>query len=105
MNPSKNMKSTLMILALSVAGLALRAAEVPAVSANATNRLLITGMHCQGCANGLASELRRTPGVAGVTVTLTNRLAVVGHDTNRVSVRRLIAVIQEAGYAAELPRP
>lgn len=81
------------------------APALPPGTANATNRFTITGMHCQGCANGLASELRRVAGVAAATVTLTNRLAVVSFDTNRTSARRLIAVIEEAGYAAQPHRP
>ena len=68
--------------------------------ANATNQFLVTGMHCKGCAAGITSELKRTRGVQFAEVTLTNQLAVVAFDTNRVSPAALVKVIQEAGYEA-----
>jgi copper chaperone CopZ len=71
------------------------------VTPNATNRFTITGMHCDGCAGGLASELKRTPGVASASVTFSNRLAVVAYDTNRVTTARLVKVAEEAGFKAE----
>lgn len=78
------------------------AAEPPALPkvANATNEFTITGMHCNGCAQGLTSELKRAAGVASATVSFTNRLAVVAFDTNRTSRARLVQVIEEAGFKA-----
>jgi copper chaperone CopZ len=66
--------------------------------ANATNEFTITGMHCNGCAQGLGSELRRARGVASATVSFTNGLAVVAYDTNRTSTVKLVKVIEEAGF-------
>lgn len=68
--------------------------------ANATNRFAVTGFRCEGCARGLASELRRTPGVVMVSVSFTNRLAVVAFDTNRTATHHLIRAIEEAGFKA-----
>lgn len=73
----------------------------PVFVANTTNRFTVTGMHCGGCANGICSELKRTKGVTAATVSLTNRLAVVAYDNSKVSVKKLVKVIQEAGYAAK----
>ena len=75
-------------------------AAVPVV-ANATNRFAVTGMHCDGCAKGIASELKRAPGVAAATVSFTNKLAVVAYDTNRTTLKALQQVIVEAGYGAK----
>ncbi len=72
----------------------------PPPVANATNRFAITGFRCEGCARGLASELRRTPGVETVNVSFTRRLAVVAFDTNRTATPRLVRAIEEAGYKA-----
>jgi copper chaperone CopZ len=69
--------------------------------ANATNEFTITGMHCNGCAQGLGSELQRARGVASATVSFTNRLAVVAYNTNRTSTAKLITVIEEAGFKAK----
>ena len=77
-----------------------RSAAVPVV-ANATNRFAVTGMHCDGCAKGITSELKRAPGVAAATVSFTNKLAVVAFDTNRTTLKALQQVIVEAGYGAK----
>lgn len=81
-----------------------RASRKPAASPNATNTFTVTGMHCGGCASGICSELKRTPGVSNASVTLTNGLAVVAFDTNRVTTAGLVKVIEEAGYHAT-PKP
>jgi copper chaperone CopZ len=74
-------------------------------AANATNWLAISGMHCEGCARGITSELKRTPGVVRAEVSFTNKLAVVAYDTNRVSLKTLQDVIAQAGYAAKPAKP
>lgn len=72
--------------------------------ANATNRFTIRGMHCNACAKGLTSELKRVPGVAAAEVSFTNRLAVVAYDTNRVAVSALLSTIKEAGFEGQLAK-
>lgn len=88
-----------------VAGVALAGALVwwqradPAAGvANSTVTLDITGMHCDGCAAGLTSELRRVGGVASAEVSLTNRTAVVSFDSNRVATTALLKAVTEAGF-------
>jgi copper chaperone CopZ len=83
------------------------AAEVPrgAPTANATNCFRVLGMHCKGCASGITSELRRTVGVTGADVSLTNRTAVVILDTNWISSAVIIQVIRDAGYNAVESKP
>ena len=96
------------LLALSfAAALPLVAAESApaAATANQTNWFKVTGMHCNGCASGIRSELRRTAGVADASVNLTNQLAMIAYDTNQVSVKQLVGVIKEAGYGAKLTQP
>jgi copper chaperone CopZ len=79
--------------------------HAPAPQANATNRFAITGMTCSGCAKGVAGELKLTPGVITAEVTLSNNLAVVTFDTNRVTTARLIKAVEEAGFKASLKSP
>jgi len=100
------MKNKLIILFCAVTHLAVVAEPKipPTFSINATNRFLIDGMHCNGCANGLAAELRLLPGVARAEVTLSNRLAVVAFNTNQIRVKAIVEAIQEAGFKAE-PKP
>lgn len=89
------------------------AAALPAVAAeksattaiaNQTNWFKISGMHCNGCAGGIRSELRQTAGVADATVSFTNKLAMVAYDTNSVTPKQLIGVIKEAGYSAKVTK-
>ncbi len=67
---------------------------------NGTNYFHVTGMHCDGCARGIASELKRVAGVTSAEVTFSNKLAVVVCDTNRVSSQALKQTIIDAGYDA-----
>lgn len=85
--------------------IAMSAADKPAVTANATNRFTISGMHCDGCAGGLAAELKQTAGVATAQVTFSNKLAVVSYDTNKITTTKLTAVIKEAGFEAKPIQP
>ena len=100
------------LVALSLLAAAAVTADEPALPslplhlvANATNRFVVSGMHCDGCAQGIASELKRSPGVAFASVSFSNRLAVVAYDTNRTSPKKLTKVIAGAGYAAKLAKP
>jgi len=98
-------KMTLMTLLILAAGAAAALAADTTSTANATNSFTITGMHCDGCAKGITSELKRTAGVASATVTFSNQLAVVAYDTNRVTSVQLIKVIREAGFQAQPKTP
>lgn len=99
------MKAFLMLIALNIAvALTASAADKTAV-ANATNYFTITGMHCDGCANGLTAELKETKGVISAQVSFSNRLAVVAVDTNKISTVKLTQVIKEAGFEAQPTQP
>lgn len=101
-----NMKLKLItLLNLAVIATATSAADASKVTANATNRFTITGMHCDGCAGGLTAELKQTRGVASAAVTFSNKLAVVAHDTNRVTAAQLTKVIKDAGFTAKPIKP
>ena len=106
MNGKQTMKTKLVsILTLACIVIATQAEDNPTITANPTNRFTITGMSCDGCAHGIASELKRTPGVVTADVAFSNKLAVVAYDTNRVSTDGLKKVIVEAGYEAKLIKP
>jgi copper chaperone CopZ len=92
--------STLLWISACVAT-ATQAADKPTASANATNYFTITGMHCDGCANGLTGELKETKGVISAQVTFSNQLAVVAIDTNKINAAKLTKVIKAAGFEAK----
>jgi copper chaperone CopZ len=104
---NNTMKTLLLLASLLVVVLTKAGPSTPPAKTrpNATNELSIRGMHCKGCAAGIAAELRLTPGVSKADVSLTNQLAVVAIDTNRVDAATLIRVIREAGYEASLKSP
>jgi copper chaperone CopZ len=77
----------------------------PNTVANATNCFVLTGMSCNGCAQGITSELKRAPGVAFASVSFSNRLAVSAYDTNRISAAGLKKVVVEAGFKAKPAKP
>ena len=102
MNTSQNRLLLLIIATLMMVGGG-NAADQPRTSpiANATNQFKITGMHCVGCARGLAAELNQARGVASASVSLTNTLAVVAYDTNRTTLAKLVKVVEAAGFKVE----
>jgi copper chaperone CopZ len=65
-----------------------------------TNQFRISDMYCEGCAGGITSELKRTAGVVYVNVSLTNKLAIVAYDTNRLTSSNIVQVVKDAGYTA-----
>ena len=99
------MMKTYQVIALLGISLLTNVEAGQATSTNATNRFEVTGMSCDGCAKGIAAELKQTTGVVSAEVSFSNKLAVVVCDTNRVNSARLIKVIEEAGYKAEVKKP
>lgn len=67
-----------------------------------TNYFLVEGMHCNGCAGGLRSELKSTRGVSSADVVLSNRTATVVYDPAKATPEKLLHVIQESGFKGAL---
>ena len=88
------------LVTLGVGGMALclTAADSRKRPPNATNLFGIHGMHCEGCAGGIRSELRRLNGVVDAQVSFSNPTAIIRFDTNTVSSNALVKVIQQSGY-------
>lgn len=62
-----------------------------------TRTFVVDGMSCGHCVQSVTGEVTKVPGVAGVTVDLSeNTVAVSGEDVDEAAVR---AAIGEAGYA------
>lgn len=58
----------------------------------------VDGMGCGGCAAGVATTLRGTPGVRQAEVTFETRLASISFDPALTSPEALAEVIREEGY-------
>ncbi|MBL9126984.1 MAG: heavy-metal-associated domain-containing protein [Verrucomicrobiales bacterium] len=77
---------------------------VPSVATDTTNRFEIRGMHCTGCARGIAAELKALPGVGSAEVDYAKKRAVVAYDSRVLSPERLVRSFKEWGYEAKPER-
>lgn len=65
----------------------------------------VKGMACMACVGKTKQTLRAVSGVAEVEVKLSPGSATVKYDPAKVTPEKLVAVIKELGYEAELPAP
>ena len=65
--------------------------------------LPVGGMTCAACVSHVEHALAAQPGVSDVVVNLMTRSAAVTLDPSRISPEALVAAVNDAGYAAELP--
>ena len=63
-----------------------------------TIQLNIRGMTCNGCVNSVRNVLQKTPGVAGVEVSLEQNRATVTYNPAQASLAQLKAAVEDAGY-------
>src|ERR687888_246378 len=66
--------------------------------------LALEGMTCASCAARVERRLNRLEGVEAAVNFATERAAVT-FDPSRVDVAALVAVVERAGYGAEIARP
>ncbi|MDE2117613.1 MAG: heavy-metal-associated domain-containing protein [Betaproteobacteria bacterium] len=63
-----------------------------------TIQLNIRGMTCNGCVNNVKNVLQKTPGVAGVEVSLEQNRATVTYDPVKASPAQFKAAVEDAGF-------
>jgi copper chaperone CopZ len=68
-------------------------------------RVTVSGMHCEGCSEGITRKLRRQKGVLETDVHFSNTVQIVRYDAARVDADRLVAVITNAGFTVSAPAP
>ena len=64
--------------------------------------LEVQGMTCPSCIRHVSSALKELDGVGAVDVKLRDGLVLVKHDATQAPIDRLIAALDEAGYASKL---
>ncbi|RMH32495.1 MAG: heavy-metal-associated domain-containing protein [Nitrospirae bacterium] len=67
-----------------------------------TEHFPVQGMTCENCVRHVEKALRSVPGVASVTVDLTNHRATVEYDSAVVSRETLAAAVADAGYTLDV---
>jgi P-type Cu+ transporter len=82
-----------------------RRTEQPSASGEARVTLPVSGMTCAACSSRVQRALQKQPGVREASVNLMVNNATVTFDTEATSAERLVEVIRETGYDAELPSP
>lgn len=92
-------------ISASIAG-GLRTIDAAAVEVAAPNTervvIAIEGMHCTACASGIKSMLKRTPGVVSAEVSFENKEAVVEFRPADTSREKILEVITNMGYKANV---
>lgn len=64
----------------------------------------VLDMSCAACAAAIEKALRARPGIKDASVNFGSEQAVVTYDPGQLSVRDLLAVIEDAGYTPGKPR-
>jgi P-type Cu+ transporter len=77
----------------------------PAAPAAVKVTVPVSGMTCAACTSRVQRALERTSGVQQASVNLMTNNAVVTFDGAAVTPERLVQVIRDTGYEAELPSP
>jgi mercuric ion binding protein len=77
-------------------------ASAPAVAAQKTVTLAVSGMYCATCPITVKGSLTAVPGVAKVNVSLAKKTATVIFDDVKTAVPALIAATTNAGYPSTL---
>lgn len=74
--------------------------EEPASGAKdiATSTFLISGMHCQPCADAIKTALSKEKGVEKAEVQFSEKKALVSYHTSEVTPDQIIATVKAAGY-------
>ena len=88
--------SLLAVMAVALCSFAFAQGPAPAP---ATTSILVPKMHCKGCAQTMATELYKVPGVGKVLVKLeTTTMIVHAKDGQAASPRGLWEAVERAGY-------
>lgn len=66
-----------------------------------TEKLSVSGMHCEPCAETITTAVQKVKGVENVTVKFVEKEATVTYHAGATTVDTIIAKIKEAGYDAK----
>lgn len=67
-----------------------------------TVQLKITGMDCAMCSNTIHKKLSQTNGIIKDGISYENGSAIITYDPAKITVEKIIKVIEETGYKASV---
>jgi len=63
---------------------------------------LVSGMHCNSCAQLVEMDLEELPGIKNAKVDFASSKAVVEFDESKLGAQKIIEAINKAGYSATI---
>lgn len=64
----------------------------------------VEGMHCATCPVAVRTALKRLDGVRDVQVSISEKRAIVDYDPAKITPQRMIQVINDLGYRANIAK-
>lgn len=99
---TKTLAAMALLLALAGTGWATPALAAEGKTTPVTAIFKVEGMTCGGCEAGVRMKVKKLDGVEEVEASYEKKRARVTYDPKVVTPQRIIAAIEELGYAAEL---
>jgi copper ion binding protein len=95
----------LVVMVITVPGLALLRAEDKVGSEKTTSVFKVEGMTCGGCEAGVRLSVTKLDGVEKVEASYEKGRATVTYDAAKVTPEEIVAAIEGLGYKAVLEKP
>ena len=64
-------------------------------------KLKISGLHCPGCVTGIKEALLSTQGISKAEIDIINDTATVEYFEHKVTVDKLISIVENIGFEAK----
>ena len=88
--------------AMDVAQPAPKKKPIPTSAKLATVKLRITGMHCEGCAGSIVSQLNRMDGVQSASVSAARGIGTIRYAPSMCTPEQLVKRVEKGGFQASV---
>ena len=65
-------------------------------------KMKVSGMHCEGCAEGITKKLSKQKGILATDVHFSNAVQTVEFDANRLDAEAVAALVTAGGFTVEV---
>ena len=80
-------------------------APVNATATKVTRQFEVEGMHCDGCAQSIATALQAVPGIKSATVSFESKKATIVTDGEQLATSEIEKTISDLGFKPRLLAP